>query len=579
MARHLRLCAVVFAATAALLASLDLASGRAGPASKKIALVVGINKYHHGGLGELQFAEADARDLADLLQKAGYEFTLLTGDKATLPAIRAELVRLRKLPGADGLFLVALAGHGMQPADAQEAYFIPYDADQRVLKPDEKDKFPWDEKTLLPLSEVLGHLQASSAGARALLVDACRNDPSSGRGRGVGTGLKFADLPKNTAVLLSCSENQRAYEDKAWGGGHGAFFYQVLEGLKGQAVDKRGRVTANRLYEHLNDTVPDEVAKVIQAKQKPFQFISGDVDLGIDPKATETVQDLPKTLTVKLGDGVEMELVLLNAKGNAEFQMGAPKDDKDALDAEKPQHKVTLTKPFYLGKYHVTRGQFAAFVKATGYKTEAETGDGAGGYNEKGDYVNSKDFSWKKTGFRQTDEHPVVNVSWNDAKRFCRWLAEDADVQRQLKAKAGDRKMTVRLPSEAEWEYACRAGTTTAYFFGDDPKKLGDYAWYWDNSDHRTHRVGEKGKPNPWGLHDMHGNAFQWCEDYYDKEFYANSPLKDPLNLQKNDEDRRVLRGGSLVCPLRRCRAAYRYDGEASTRHIAIGFRVAFRPD
>src|SRR5262249_18493647 len=162
-----------------------------------------------GGLGQLQYAEADAKDLADLLQKAGYEVTLLTGDKATLRALQAELVRLRKLPGGDGLFLVALAGHGIQPEGSKDSYFVPFDAEK-------KDKQSWDEKTLLPLSEVLGHLPTSSAGTRALLVDACRNDPSSGRGRGVGTGLKVGDLPENTAVLLSCSANQRAYEDQRW---------------------------------------------------------------------------------------------------------------------------------------------------------------------------------------------------------------------------------------------------------------------------------------------------------------------------------------------------------------------------
>src|SRR5262249_35235212 len=158
-----------------------------------------------------------------------------------------------KQPGGNGLFLVALAGHGIQPEGSKEAYYVPYKAHKRLPRPADKGKQPWEEDTLLPLSEVVAYLHASSAGTRALLVDACRNDPASGRGRGVGATLKTGDLPDNTMVLLSCSVGQRAYEDKAWGGGHGAFFHQVLEGFKGKAADGKGRVTANRLYEHVKE--------------------------------------------------------------------------------------------------------------------------------------------------------------------------------------------------------------------------------------------------------------------------------------------------------------------------------------
>ena len=117
-------------------------------------------------------------------------------------------------------------------------------------------------------------------------------------------------------------------------------------------------------------------------------------------------------------------------------------------------------------------------------------------------------------GFEQTDEHPVVNVSWNDALAFCRWLSK----------KEGK---ICRLPTEAEWEYACRAGSTTRYCFGDDASDLGEYAWYGANSDRKTHPVGTK-KPNAWGLYDMHGNAWEWCADGYDAEYYEKSPTDDP---------------------------------------------------
>jgi len=168
---------------------------------------------------------------------------------------------------------------------------------------------------------------------------------------------------------------------------------------------------------------------------------------------------------------------------------------------------------------------------------------------------------------RCTKQFPVENVSWDDAQTFCKKM-KDKDKQ--------SRKF--RLPTEAEWEYACRAGTKTAYYFGDDPKTLGDFAWFTDNSEGRTHRVGEKNKPNDWGLHDMHGNVWQWCEDYYGP---YNDDLKstDPLRKVKYSEERHVLRGGSWVGLAKFCRAAFRYRCALDARSGLVGFRVAFRLD
>ena len=195
---------------------------------------------------------------------------------------------------------------------------------------------------------------------------------------------------------------------------------------------------------------------------------------------------------------------------------------------------MRITKPFYLGTYHVTRGQFRQFVADTGYKTDAEKGEkpGAWGWNpDKKEFGFNEKYSWRNAGFEQTDEHPVVNVSWNDAVEFCKWLSR----------KEGK---TYRLPTEAEWEYACRAGTTTRYYSGDDPEtlaKVGNVAdaaakakfpdWTWTIKANDgyvfTAPVG-KFKPNAFGLYDMHGNAWQWCADWYGAEYYAKSPADDP---------------------------------------------------
>jgi formylglycine-generating enzyme required for sulfatase activity len=220
------------------------------------------------------------------------------------------------------------------------------------------------------------------------------------------------------------------------------------------------------------------------------------------------------------------------------FMMGSPAEDKDAGDDEKPRHKVTITQPFYLGKYPVTVGQFRRFVADTGYKEEA----------------------WKNPGFAQTDEHPVVHVTWNDADAYCRWLAKGTG-------------LTVRLPREAEWEYSCRAQPntekTTRYYFGDDAAVLGEYAWYGDTTG-ETHPCGRK-KPNAFGLYDMHGLVFEWCSD--GKRKYQDREETDPVG--PGDGPYRVGRGSPHNGGPQHCRAANRpLDYPRANLGINLGFRV-----
>jgi formylglycine-generating enzyme required for sulfatase activity len=188
----------------------------------------------------------------------------------------------------------------------------------------------------------------------------------------------------------------------------------------------------------------------------------------------------PKKLAVDLGGGVKMELVLIPA-GEIKMGSGESAEDTaaffkksygmDSLTAdwfkdEHPQHRVRITKPFYLGTCHVTRGQFRRFVADTQYLTDAEKAEKPGAFGwdpDKKTFGFNARYSWRNAGFEQTDEHPVVNVSWNDAVAFCKWLSK----------KEGK---TYRLPTEAEWEYACRAGTTTRYYSGDDPETLAKVA-------------------------------------------------------------------------------------------------------
>jgi formylglycine-generating enzyme required for sulfatase activity len=241
--------------------------------------------------------------------------------------------------------------------------------------------------------------------------------------------------------------------------------------------------------------------------------------------------------------------------------MGSSAQDSASEEGEKPRHRVTISRPFYMGATEVTVGQFRAFVEATGYQTEAESdGQGGGFYNnKKKDFELSRLYNWRSPGLplAQVEDEPVVQVSWNDAMAFCGWLSER------------DRR-PYRLPTEAEWEYACRAGSTTRWCMGDDPAGLDDYAWFPDRGRGSTHPVGRK-KPNAFGLYDMHGNVWEWCLDWYGP--YGEGPVVDPSGAPSGQ--RRVLRGGTFSrADVDRTRSATRMGRKPSNRFLKYGFRV-----
>lgn len=250
----------------------------------------------------------------------------------------------------------------------------------------------------------------------------------------------------------------------------------------------------------------------------------------------------------------EIERLLAEAKAQKH-----PDWFSDKIPAEGPQHKVTLTRPYSLSIHPVTRGQFRRFVEATGYKTDAEE-DGKGGYGRrKGQWVQDPKFLWNaRLGFEreQTDEHPVVNVSWNDAVAFCKWLSKET---------AG----TYRLPTEAEWEFACRAGNPGRFSFGDDESKLANYAWYGGHGGLGTKPAGQKAR-NAFGLFDMHGNVWEWCDDGF--ALYSAGHQIDPIGT--NRFQLRVARGGAFSTQPSAVRSARRSDGTPTTRYVVNGFRV-----
>ena len=231
------------------------------------------------------------------------------------------------------------------------------------------------------------------------------------------------------------------------------------------------------------------------------------------------------------------------------FLMGSPKGEAGRRDDELG-HSVEITRPFYLGAFPVTQ---AEYVQATGENPSWFSKEGGGKSVVAG---------------LDTSRFPVEQVNWHEAVAFCEALNRlDANKPAGWK---------YALPTEAQWEYACRAETETAYFFGDDPTILGNYTWYHDNSEGRTHAVGTR-KPNAWGLCDMNGNVWQWCADWYAKDYYASSPNKDPQCLINDSAQARVGRGGSWRDDAGCYRAACRGRDAPGSHFNYIGLRVCFR--
>ncbi|MCA9093632.1 MAG: SUMF1/EgtB/PvdO family nonheme iron enzyme [Planctomycetaceae bacterium] len=549
---------------------------------KYYAILVGVEDYQHHKLREpnpLKYSVDDVTALAEILKRENYEVLLLTdetGKKSpgllpTRANIEARIREAVEKCRNEDTILIALTGHGLQFSGNKDAFFCPIDA-----RP-----FASETKTLVSVSGIYEELEKSFAGVKVILVDACRNDPDPGRGRGLDAD-SAPPPPKGVAALFSCSAGQRAFEHDEFK--HGVFFHHVLEGLGGEAANRDGNVTFDSLSAYVRGEVPKTMRRLLPGHEQ-FPNLKADL-VGRPPVlARVTVPSLPakreltkpkmeRPKSTPSPTGIEPELAIAPFDAMAarqhqeawakhlntdveitnsigmkltlippgEFLMGS--DDNDAGDDEKPVHTVHITKPYFLGTTEVTQGQWKAVMGSTPWKGQ--------------EYV------------KEGDDYPATHISHEDAEEFCQKLSKQEG-------------KTYRLPTEAEWENACRAGTQSKYHYGDDTSDLGEYAWFSQNTfnideeinEVYGHRVGLK-KPNPFGLHDMHGNVWEWCSDRYDEKYYRTSPKENPSGSSSGSY--RVCRGGCWYGVPVFCRSAFRVRDAPSSRDRFLGFRLARVP-
>jgi formylglycine-generating enzyme len=559
------------------------------PANQKWAVLIGVDQYTNAT--KLKCCGKDALALKERLVQAGFPadhvFVLHSAakDESDRPfkgniEQQLELVLGRVndkgetvkpgLAGKGDLVVVSFSGHGVSLPQTKASYLCP--AETRLAKPE----------TLIPLEQVYRQLQACPAERKLLLVDACRNEPVETGARAAGEDNRVQEFAKSLQevpkgkgllVLTSCSTGECSYEEEEWG--HGIFTYYLMEGLGGAAdVRGRGYVSMLDLYQYATEKTKTYVAKVRKEVQRPTLRgeIEEDFTIGVLAATTTTTPALLDCTGVKgasaadvkkaqeawakyLGRQVEEEDDIGTVKMKfvlvppGKFLMGSPKTEAERNPWEKRfdaevQHEVTITRPFYLGKTEVTQAQYEALGKEN------------------------------KSRFKGADL-PLENVSWEEADAFARELTQK---------KAGA-KLLYRLPTEAEWEYSCRGGRSSSNPFGigDGTSLASNLANFDGNYPYggaakgtyleKTCRVGSY-PANAFGLHDMHGNVWEWCGDWYGE--YPTGKVTEPTGPKEGSP--RVFRGGSWSHYARSCRAALRYGHEPGIRFDTLGFRLARVP-
>ena len=567
-------------------------SGYAGAsaAEKRLALVIGNDHYHN--FGTLKNAGADARAVASKLKTLGFEVVLQLNldSKATLRAVRQFK---QQISGGDEAVFY-FAGHGVQIEAAN--YLLPVDISAENIDQVKDDA--------LALQRVLEDMREQKARFSLAIIDACRDNPFKGKGRAIGgRGLAPTTAANGQMVLYSAGAGQQALDQlHAQDRDPNGLFTRVL--LK--EIDQPG-VSIDRVLRKVRDEVV-RLAKSVGHDQVPALYDQSIGDFYFRPGKGTLVQGTPSTLENGAANGAVSifkpgeilrdcdtcpEMIVI-PKGN--FEMGSTSFDPERKSTELPLHRVSVP-AFALGKTEVTRAQFAAFIQETGYRTsnyrtvssvsiDIETGKADSSKRsgsecftfENGKLEKRFDRSWTAPGFAQEDSHPVSCVTWLDAKAYLAWLSQ----------KTGQR---YRLPTEAEWEYAARAGTRTARFWGNEPAQACSFANVADQV-FAAHASGEKEvhacedgfaytapvarfKPNAFGVYDLLGNVEEWIEDCWQVN-YANAPLDGSAQMRPASGSgcSYVVRGGSWYDDPSEVRSAHRGHTYAGLAFSYFGFRA-----
>ncbi len=597
------LCLLTCLAAAALAQDAPRQIVREATGPQRWALLVGVNDYAE--LEDLKYCGRDMRALAENLKGAGFpedQIFLLHGeaeDPKNLPLkvnIENQLELILSLAEKDDLVLVAFSGHGMHAEGV--TYLCPTEARSGDPK-----------GSMVSLDFVYEKLEKCPAALKLLLADACRNDPrprgkKTGEPKGDATKLakQFERPPAGVLVLTSCDEGQVSWEDQELE--HGVFTHFLLKGLAGEADgNNNGRVSLGELFEYSNLATKKHVARRWGDYQTPqlfgrlsgvFEFERSGPPLLVSPFSEAEATAARKAWAEHRGvegsvkNSIGMELVLippgefLMGTADAEIEQALREDtfaEREHFTDEQPQHRVCIAKPFYLGNHEVTQQEYER-VMGVNPSWFSSTGDGR-------DRVSGLD----------TRRFPVEEVTWLDAVEFCNKLSESeglaphytlASITR-LNGRIRQADVSVsggsgyRLPTEGEWEYACRAGTSTHFHFGRSND--GSLANVDGNHPYgtatkgpylqRTTTIGSY-RANPFGLYDMHGNVSEWCQDWYAKDYYGGAPTYDPPGEATGSS--RVYRGGGWGANAKFCRSAIRRRNWPGTWDSELGFRLARTP-
>ena len=510
-------------------------------------LGIGIDHYQDTNFGPLDYAVREVKSFGELLTKH-YGFAkpqYLFNDEAEQDAIQEALEsfapeRANEL-GNDDALLIYFAGHGKVSANGSNSYFATYEADASK------------RKTWYAHSEFINELAAIQARYILLIANSCFSGGLlTKRSAPNGSALSLASISgqRSREILTSGKGDQQVYDNSS-------FATALQQTLRNPSkpwvlsdelhIQARAYVSAND--GHLPrygvirnpDLHPHPDARFIFQRRGGYNAQpAADEDKSTTQKSTPKPKQSSSQQRRYVSKNPDLQAIVDNDVliNGGSFLMGSPDGEQGRDYDEGPQHQVQIQN-FYLGRYPVTRGEYARFARAMG------------------SHINDE---WRKPGFEQSDDHPVVEVSWNDAQIYIEWLNLETG-------------LVHRLPSEAEWEYACRAGTSTRFWWGDDLSgKIALVCANFGRNNKGTTAVGSF-KPNPWGLYDMSGNVWEWVQDCWNSD-YSGAPSDGSAWLAGNCSQR-VLRGGSWSNNPNNLRSADRNWISTDNRYIDNGFRLA----